>query len=71
MEQAIMRSWLDVRFRGSAEMCFSRTKFGLTSHTSANGKPEYLNAACENSLKRLKVETFDLYYLHRLILKRR
>jgi aryl-alcohol dehydrogenase-like predicted oxidoreductase len=31
-----------------------------------NGKPEHLRAACEGSLKRLKVERIDLYQLHRI-----
>jgi aryl-alcohol dehydrogenase-like predicted oxidoreductase len=31
-----------------------------------NGKPEYIRKACEASLKRLSVDTIDLYYLHRV-----
>ncbi len=31
-----------------------------------NGHPDYAKAACEASLKRLNVETIDLYYLHRV-----
>jgi pyridoxine 4-dehydrogenase len=31
----------------------------------ANGKPDYLKNAVENSLKRLGKETIDLYFLHR------
>jgi aryl-alcohol dehydrogenase-like predicted oxidoreductase len=31
-----------------------------------NGKPEYVQQACEASLKRLKISTIDLYYLHRV-----
>lgn len=31
-----------------------------------NGKPEYVQQACEQSLKRLKISTIDLYYLHRV-----
>jgi len=30
----------------------------------ANGRPEYLREACEASLRRLRVETISLYYLH-------
>jgi aryl-alcohol dehydrogenase-like predicted oxidoreductase len=33
---------------------------------SINGRPEYVRAACEGSLKRLGVETIDLYYQHRV-----
>ena len=31
-----------------------------------NGKPEYVKKQCENSLKRLGLETIDLYYQHRV-----
>ena len=30
-----------------------------------DNRPEYIRTACEASLRRLKVETIDLYYLHR------
>jgi aryl-alcohol dehydrogenase-like predicted oxidoreductase len=31
-----------------------------------NGKPEHLKAACEGSLRRLRLECIDLYQLHRI-----
>ena len=31
-----------------------------------NGRPEHLRAACEGSLRRLKLERIDLYQLHRI-----
>ncbi len=31
-----------------------------------NGKPSYIKAACESSLRRLGVDTIDLFYLHRI-----
>lgn len=31
-----------------------------------NGRPEHLRAACEGSLKRLRLERIDLYQLHRI-----
>jgi aryl-alcohol dehydrogenase-like predicted oxidoreductase len=31
-----------------------------------NGKPEYLKAACEGSLRRLRLDRIDLYQLHRI-----
>jgi pyridoxine 4-dehydrogenase len=31
-----------------------------------NGRPEHLRAACDGSLKRLRVERIDLYQLHRI-----
>jgi aryl-alcohol dehydrogenase-like predicted oxidoreductase len=46
------------------------TKFGQTQgeggKNGVNGKPEYVIEACEASLKRLGVETIDLYYVHRI-----
>lgn len=47
------------------------TKFGLRLKdgggvTPANGKPEYVKAACDESLKRLGVDVIDLYYAHRI-----
>jgi len=31
-----------------------------------NGRPEYVQTACEASLRRLQISTIDLYYLHRV-----
>src|SRR5580765_316395 len=47
------------------------TKFGNErnpdgSWVGINGRPEYVHAACEASLKRLGVDTIDLYYQHRV-----
>jgi len=47
------------------------TKFGNLRGTDGsflgvNGRPEYVRAACDASLKRLQVETIDLYYQHRV-----
>jgi aryl-alcohol dehydrogenase-like predicted oxidoreductase len=47
------------------------TKFGITrgpdpSVRGANGRPEYVRASCDGSLKRLGFETIDLYYQHRV-----
>jgi aryl-alcohol dehydrogenase-like predicted oxidoreductase len=33
---------------------------------TADGRPEYLKAACERSLQRLRTEIIDLYYIHRV-----
>jgi aryl-alcohol dehydrogenase-like predicted oxidoreductase len=33
---------------------------------SINGTPAYIRAACEGSLRRLRIETIDLYLLHRV-----
>jgi aryl-alcohol dehydrogenase-like predicted oxidoreductase len=47
------------------------TKFGNVrgddgKFLGINGKPEYVRSACEASLKRLGLETIDLYYQHRV-----
>ena len=48
------------------------TKFGLSDVSQVgytvpvNGRPEYVRSACEASLRRLGVETIDLYYQHRV-----
>jgi aryl-alcohol dehydrogenase-like predicted oxidoreductase len=47
------------------------TKFGIVrgndgEFRAINGRPEYVRAACDESLKRLGVETIDLYYQHRV-----
>ncbi len=34
--------------------------------TEINGRPEVLRKTCENSLRRLKTDVIDLYYLHRI-----
>ena len=33
---------------------------------ATNGRPEYVQAACEASLKRMGVDVIDVYYLHRV-----
>ena len=48
---------------------FLATKFGNLGGRGgkiADGRPEYVVAACEASLKRLGVEVIDLYYQHRI-----
>src|SRR5260370_22518449 len=46
------------------------TKFGQTQQpggaNGVNGRPAYVKAACEASLKRLGVDVIDLYYQHRV-----
>jgi aryl-alcohol dehydrogenase-like predicted oxidoreductase len=48
------------------------TKFGNMrdekgAFLGVNGRPEYVRACCDASLKRLGVETIDLYYQHRVV----
>jgi aryl-alcohol dehydrogenase-like predicted oxidoreductase len=47
------------------------TKFGNMRQPDGrflgvNGRPEYVQEACEGSLKRLNISTIDLFYLHRV-----
>lgn len=46
------------------------SKFGNMRHPdgsrSINGRPEYVEEACDKSLQRLGVDHIDLYYLHRM-----
>src|SRR5258706_523909 len=46
------------------------TKFGQTRQpggaNGVNGRPEYVQQACDASLKRLGLEVIDIYYQHRV-----
>jgi aryl-alcohol dehydrogenase-like predicted oxidoreductase len=46
------------------------TKFGFVGDEQGNirinGRPEYVQMACEKSLQRLGIDEIDLYYFHRL-----
>src|ERR1700757_657234 len=58
--------------KGRRDEVILATKFGIVrdpgnpSARGVNGKPEYVRQSCENSLRRLGVETIDLYYQHRV-----
>ena len=58
--------------RGRRDQIVLATKFGLVrdpanpNARTINGKPDYVRAACEGSLRRLGVQTIDLYYQHRV-----
>jgi aryl-alcohol dehydrogenase-like predicted oxidoreductase len=57
---------------GRRSETFLCTKFGVMRNPETramfgvNGSPEYVRASCDASLKRLGVETIDLYYQHRV-----
>ncbi|MCX6134957.1 MAG: aldo/keto reductase [Ignavibacteriales bacterium] len=58
-------------FRGKRDGLFIASKFGNVrgpdgSFLGVNGKPEYVRASCEASLRRLGIDTIDLYYQHRV-----
>jgi aryl-alcohol dehydrogenase-like predicted oxidoreductase len=58
--------------KGRREQVFLATKFGVQrdpsdpSKRGINGRPEYVRASCDGSLKRLGVDHIDLYYQHRV-----
>ncbi len=41
-------------------------QFGPTGPVGVNSRPEHIKQAVEGSLKRLRIETIDLYYQHRV-----
>jgi aryl-alcohol dehydrogenase-like predicted oxidoreductase len=57
--------------QGRRSQAVLATKFGFEADPEKaktrriNGSPEYARAACDASLRRLNVETIDLWYLHR------
>tara|TARA_A100001037_G_scaffold306290_1_gene350464 strand:+ start:6414 stop:7412 length:999 start_codon:yes stop_codon:yes gene_type:complete len=56
--------------KGRRNQVFINTKVGALLNTPVffsklNGSPEYIKSACDESLKRLGVDTIDLYTLHR------
>ncbi len=55
--------------RDRRDDAFVATKFGIRRDGSRrwyDSSPEYARAACDASLRRLGVDTIDLYYVHRL-----
>jgi aryl-alcohol dehydrogenase-like predicted oxidoreductase len=58
--------------QGKRDRVAIATKFGIVRDTSKpqvrgiSGRPDYVRSSCEGSLRRLGVETIDLYYLHRV-----
>ena len=58
--------------RGRRDEVFIATKFANVrkkddpSYWAVSGRPEYVRAACDASLKRLGVDHIDLYYQHRV-----
>ena len=58
--------------KGRRDQVFIATKFGIVRNNSnptargVDGSPAYVRLSVEGSLKRLNVETIDLYYQHRI-----
>lgn len=57
--------------KGRRDRVVLATKFGNVRDSEGrfagvNGRPEYVRQACDASLRRLQIETIDLYYQHRV-----
>jgi len=56
--------------KGRRDRVILATKFGIVrppgGQRTISGRPEYVKASCEGSLKRLGVDHIDLYYQHRV-----
>jgi aryl-alcohol dehydrogenase-like predicted oxidoreductase len=76
LDSADMYGWghneelLGKALKGWREKAVVATKFGQTNGADGkqgvDGSPAYVQRACEASLKRLGIETIDLYYQHRV-----
>ncbi|UZE30960.1 aldo/keto reductase [Pseudomonas asplenii] len=57
---------------GKRDQAFLASKFGILRDSAnpalrgVDGRPEYVRSSIDGTLKRLGVETLDLYYLHRV-----
>jgi aryl-alcohol dehydrogenase-like predicted oxidoreductase len=65
--EELIGRWL----KGKRDRVFLATKFGAVRNPGGpvigvNGRPDYVRSSCDASLKRLGVETIDLYYQHRV-----
>jgi aryl-alcohol dehydrogenase-like predicted oxidoreductase len=76
LDSADMYGWghneelLGKALRGRRDKAIVATKFGQTKGADGkqgvDGSPAYVQKACEASLKRLGIDTIDLYYQHRV-----
>lgn len=63
---------IGLAIQGRRDEVFLATKFGIQLDPDnplvrgVNGRPEYVHASCDASLKRLGVDHIDLYYQHRI-----
>src|SRR5579884_3427343 len=69
--EGITRNWWARPFgTGAIRLFWQRNleikEMPLGNFVGINGRPEYVRQACEASLRRLHVETIDLYYQHRV-----
>jgi Predicted oxidoreductases (related to aryl-alcohol dehydrogenases) len=65
-EELVGRAIRDRRDRVVLATKFGNMRAPDGAFLGINGKPDYVRQACEASLRRLGVETIDLYYQHRV-----
>ncbi|MCB5175374.1 aldo/keto reductase [Microvirga lenta] len=65
-EELVGRAVRDRRDRVVLATKFGNMRAPDGTFLGINGRPDYVRQACEASLKRLGVETIDLYYQHRV-----
>jgi aryl-alcohol dehydrogenase-like predicted oxidoreductase len=65
-EELVGRALRDRRDRAVIATKFSMRRGADGSFLGISGRPEYVIEACDASLRRLGVETIDLYYQHRV-----
>jgi aryl-alcohol dehydrogenase-like predicted oxidoreductase len=64
--------WVGRALKGKRDKVVLETKFGNLRGQPGeggrlyDGRPEYVPVACEESLKRLRTDVIDIYYLHRV-----
>ena len=65
-EELVGKSIADRREKVVLATKFGNVRAADGTFQGVNGKADYVRSACEASLRRLKVETIDLYYQHRV-----
>lgn len=65
-EELVGRAIFDKRDQVVLATKFGNVRAATGEFIGVSGTPEYVRQCCEASLKRLKVETIDLYYQHRV-----
>jgi len=65
-EELVGRAVRDRRDRAIVATKFGNVRTEAGESLGINGRPEYVRQACDGSLRRLGVDTIDLYYQHRV-----
>ncbi len=65
-EELVGRALRDRRDKAVIATKFGNVRASDGTSLGINGKPDYVKQACDASLRRLGIETIDLYYQHRV-----